>query len=81
MKLFKVEGRKPVCMDEFRSMVCAAESEDLARTMCPRDGYDMSEDDSYIDWGCSLSELTVAYIGEAAEGIEEGVICADFNAG
>jgi len=82
MKLFKVESPTPVAYDEFQAMVCAAENEVIAREICPSDGTgNMDEDDSYKYWGCPLSGLTVTYIGEAAEGIEEGVVCADFNAG
>lgn len=82
MKLFKVENPTPVAYDEFQAMVCAAENEGVARGICPSDGVgNMDNDDSYRYFGCPLSELTVTYIGDAAEGIEEGVVCADFNAG
>lgn len=85
MKLFKVERPIPAPSESFKLMVCAAENDQDARIISPfvpnfMDYY-LNDDRSILWWGCSLSDLTVTYIGEAAEGIEEGVICADFNAG
>lgn len=82
MKLFKVEQLGNACLDEFQSMICAAENESLARVTSPV-GFDhpVDDQDSFHFWGCGLDELKITYIGEAAEGIQQGVICADFNAG
>ena len=83
MKLFKVEYQNPIIHDfGCKSLICEAETADEARKTSPMNGIvSMSDRDSYQYWGCPLSKLTVTYIGEAAKGIEEGVICADFNAG
>jgi len=82
MKLFKVDRPNSDFDYGVESMICEAENADDARKTSPMNGkVNMCDRQSIMYWGCPLEYLTVTYIGEAAEGIDEGVICADFNAG
>ena len=68
--------------DKYDSAVVCAESEDAARAIDPS-GSGEPVTNKYIVYGswAELDKVKVERIGEAAEGIETGVICASFNAG
>lgn len=85
MKLFLVKRTDYVGYDEFDAFVCAAESEEQARSMLPDDEWHMKE---YViglimcEWTKDLNKIEVEYIGEADEKYTEpAVILASFNAG
>jgi len=85
MKLYKISQHVNRGYDTYDSAVVAAPDEDAARLIHP-DGYtDMSNANSRriscSDWCPDLSKIDVEYLGEATEGIKQGVICASFNAG
>jgi hypothetical protein len=80
MKLFLISQDQNGDYDTFDSAVVAAPDEETARGMDPNG--------RPADWGhrwsawCSGPEfVTVRYIGEAAPDVEQGSICASFNAG
>ena len=81
MKLFLISQTENDKYDTYDSAIVAASHEDEAKGIHP------SNDDK--EWGhgtgktwCSGPHMVVAkYIGEAAEGIDRGVILASFNAG
>lgn len=77
MKLWLISQNANNGYDTYDSAVVAADSEDKARNTHP---YNYPESWGYT-WCESPSQVTVKYIGEAAEGTEAGVICASFNAG
>lgn len=82
MKLFKISQEENTDYDTYDSAVVAAPDEQTARNMNPSDGKVMTEwGDRYNCWCSSPDNVTVECIGEAAEGVKQGVICASFNAG
>jgi len=83
LKLFLITQRVATGYDTYDSAVVAAESAEKARETHPSsyagivprrpwDGY---------DWASSPDLVVAKLIGEAAPGIEPGVIIASFNAG
>ena len=77
MKLWLISQNENNNWDTYDSMVVAAKNEEIAKEILP----------PYVNWEkgsswCSSSDkVVVEYIGEAKEGIEEGIILASFNAG
>ena len=79
MKLYLISQDKNNEYDTYDSAVVVAESEEAAKLIHPRgDGRDVVKEE-YGVWAAP-EDITVKYIGEAAEGIH-GVVCASFNAG
>ncbi len=83
MKLFLIEQHENGGYDCYDSAVVAAENEDIAKGIDPRDGGTMVFDKSWLGshWCSDIEFVIVEYLGEAKEGTERGVICASFNAG
>jgi hypothetical protein len=86
MKLWLISQTTNCGYDTYDSAVVAAETEMAARLTHPSDT-DPSDwdttgscDRSYGAW-TSKEGVQCRYIGDAAPGIEAGVICASFNAG
>ena len=86
MKLWLISQDKNNGYDTFDSAVVAAESEDAARNTHPATW----TADSSKYWECERApggywttpeNVSVSYLGEAAEGTAASVICASFNAG
>ena len=79
MKLFLISQNENNNYDTYDSAVVTAPDEETARRIDPSTGRLMH------NWGsvwCSAPEVVdVSYLGEAAEGTEQGVVCASFNAG
>lgn len=80
MKLFLITQTENNGYDTYDSAVVAAQNEENARKMHPS-GHNEGWEYSYTPWASSPDKVTVIYIGEAAEGMEQHVICASFNAG
>lgn len=77
MKLWRIYQDVVNGYDTYDSAVVAAETEQQARETPPAE---------YLEWGNgswapSPKNVGVQYLGEAAQNIEAGVICASFNAG
>lgn len=70
MKLFKL-------FRSINSMVVAAPDSVTARTMHPTGVANWGDS----SWACSLEEVDVEYLGEAADGTEQGIIISSYNAG
>jgi len=71
--------------DTYDSVVVAAETEDEAQKIHPRDylhnpNWYKSIND-YSSWAFKLEDVEVIFLGVAKEGTESGVILASFNAG
>jgi len=82
MKLYLVSQSENDNYDTFSSFVVCCETEEEARNTHPGWGEDPWKDDfSHSTW-CKLpSAAEVEYIGEAAEDLEKGIVCASFHAG
>ena len=82
MKLFLISQTQNTGDDTYDSAVMAAPDEETARQMDPYTG-ELIEvwGDSSAAWCSAPKHVAVRYIGEAAADIEQGVICASFNAG
>ena len=78
MKLFHISQNENHEYDTYDSAVVCAQDADDARTISPDSG---RWDGSFGAWCSSPDKVEVKYLGEAAEGIERGVVCASFNAG
>ena len=82
MKLYHISQDVHRGYDTFSDMVVCAESEEEARKIHPADwSEDPWKPDPYAYWCDTPDQAKVEYIGEAAEGLEKGVICASFHAG
>ena len=96
MKLWLISQDQNSNYDTFDSAVVAAETEEAAARIIPgwagmvinfwgKDGKLRERRNDDIErwpaWATDLSEVKVKYLGEAAEGIEAGVVLASFNAG
>lgn len=78
MKLFKISQSENDDYDTFDSAIVAAPDESAASSIHPSGGIWTPRSD---EWCKSPDQVTVEYIGEAAPGIEQGVILASYNAG
>ena len=76
MKLFLISQDQNNYYDTYDSAVVAAPDEETARNINPAN-YAFKGSDSW----CSPEYVKVRYIGEAVSDIEQGVVCASFNAG
>jgi len=82
MKLFLISQKENDDYDVYDSAVVAAETKEIARAMDPSNGKPKVFGERFWnDWCKSIDDVEVKYLGEAAPGIEQGVICASFNAG
>lgn len=85
MKLWLISQETNNDYDTYDSAVVAAEDEASAKLTHPSESEREWKDSGPIDrdYGTWTSKENVQckYIGEAAAGIEAGVICASFNAG
>lgn len=85
MNLYQVDrgkGCKKIDYDEYDGFICAADSEDEARNMQPRNVIDPECGDSPDSaWPDPIEKLTATLIGKAAKTVEKGVLLASFNAG
>jgi hypothetical protein len=86
MKLFLVSRPDPADYDEYDAFVVAAPDAATARWMYPMSGAFSDEAIPKESWqqGCWVKDpetLSVAYLGEARDGMPQGVVLASFNAG
>lgn len=65
--------------DTYDSIVVAAESEDEARQIMPKEYYNWK--DPSDTWARSPNNVQVTFLGIAKDGTKSGVILASFNAG
>lgn len=77
MKLFLISQSQNDGYDTYDSAVVAAPDEEAARRMHPADDPDL---ESTRMW-CFPERVIVRYLGEAADDVEQCVVCASFNAG
>jgi hypothetical protein len=84
MKLFRISQIENNGYDTYDSAVVVAESAEAAQLLNPMYGDSGIVDDG-LKWGNSCwvgpEFVSVEYLGEAAEGMRAGIICASFNAG
>ena len=78
MKLFHISQDENNGYDTYDSAVVCAQDADDARTIRPDE---MGWCRRPRVWCSSPDKVEVKYLGEAAEGIKRGVVCASFNAG
>lgn len=82
MKLFLISQNQNNDYDTYDSAVVAASDEEAARQMDPGTGSPVKEwNRQYSSWCAGPEHVTVRYLGEAADGVEHGIVCASFNAG
>ena len=78
MKLFLIAQDVNTGYDTFDSAVVAAENGGDAQKILPGENEWMGND---VRFWCEPQHVAVKYLGEAADGIEKGVISASYNAG
>ena len=85
MKLWLISQNSNDDYDTYDAAVVAAESDEEARHMNPRNGERMDWTDAasnqYGSWCSTPDAVLVCLIGEATPGTEAGVVLASFNAG
>ncbi len=81
MKLYRISQEVNNGYDTYDKAIVAAPSEEAARIMHPG-GETLAEWDKGPGyWAYAPEQVKVELIGTAAPNIEQGVICASFNAG
>lgn len=81
MKLWLIAQDQNNGYDTYDSAVVAAETEEQARQTNPQGTGPIDWGAHIWDWCDSPDQVIVKLLGEAAQGVEAGVICASFNAG
>lgn len=82
MKLFLISQEQNNGYDIYKSAVVAAPDEETAQQMDPANGKPIGDWNKGSGSWCNGPEhVTVRYIGEAAGDVEQGVVCASFDAG
>lgn len=81
MKLWKISQDKIIDFDMYYSAVVAAETEEMAKATHPNGFGREVKEEKYSSWVGSPDDIACEYLGEAKDGTEAGVICAEFNAG
>ncbi len=96
MKLWLISQDANGGYDTHDSAVVAATSEDAARRISPSNFYEWSDEqggwcfayangtrerERHGSWADDLDQIKVQLLGDAAPNIEQGVLCASFNAG
>ncbi len=81
MKLFLISQNENTAYETYDSAVVVAPDEETARNMDPSDGTVITKWDRMWKWAKSASSVKVEYLGEAADELEQGVVCASYNAG
>ena len=72
MKLWLVYRTDSIYCDEYDSAVVVANTEVEAKEYCEQD---------FDEGWTNAKNIKVEYLGEAKCGLQEGIICASFNAG
>lgn len=82
MKLYLISQDQNNDYDTYDSAVVAAPDEETAREINPSDGKPMGDrwGDRYCTWCKEPKYVSVRYLGEAVD-VEQGVVCASYNAG
>lgn len=81
MKLFLISQDQNNDYDTYDSAVVVAPDEETARNMDPSNGQPMDRWECWWNTWCDDPNLvSVRYLGEAADGVTQGVVCASFNA-
>lgn len=81
MKLFLIEQTQNDDYDTYDSAVVAAHDEETARQMHPGTGNQIDWGKTYSSWCSKPEQVKVRCIGDAADDVPHGVVCASFNAG
>lgn len=91
--IYRISQDENTKWDTYDSAVVIAESEQEARETHPSENnmsYSMAEtygkeyqrwNYAYASWASHPDKVSVELVGEAAPGLEKGVVCASFNAG
>lgn len=81
MKLFLIAQGEEDGYDSYDSAVVAAPDEETARNTDPSTGKPVDwSSRRFGDWASKPEHVTVRYLGEAVD-VEQGVVCASYNAG
>lgn len=80
MKLYLISQSENTDYDTYDSAVVCAPDEETARGMHPSNGHKIMWGGEWSEWCKNREAVNVEYLGDAMEGIEQGVICASFNA-
>ena len=82
MKLFLISQKQSDDYDTFNAAVVAAPDEETARQMHPGTGDPVEDwEDRFSSWCSGPKHVVVELIGEAADDVKQGVVCAAYNAG
>ena len=78
VKLYLISQTEQTSWDTYDSAVVCAVDEKAAACIHPSGGRDWQ---GRFDWCKSPEAVTVRFIGEAAPGIQPGIVLASYNAG
>lgn len=81
MPLYRISQHENNDYDTYDSAVVCAPNEDHARNMNPTDGTPIHWSTPSSLWCSQPDAVIVEFLGEAADAVRHGIICASFNAG
>lgn len=83
MKLYLIKQNINKGYDTYNAAIVAAPTDAAAKLIHPCISYKSPDewDDGTDMWCTNPDDVIAEYLGEAAEGIEQGVVLASFNAG
>ena len=79
MKLYLITQTDNDGYDAYRSAVVAADNPEQARRTHPDGSGRKIGNDPHASWVTDPKLVTAVEIGTAAEGVERGVVCANFS--
>lgn len=82
LKLYLIFQNQNHTWDTYDSAVVATTSEERAKNTDPSTGNPVKDwNRLFSSWCSSPEHVSVVYLGVAEKSVEEGVVCASFNAG
>jgi len=80
MKLWKISQNVNNGYDTYDSAIVAAATKNDAKTICPDSDICQDSVSPYDSW-CSIQDVEVKYLGNAAKNVKRGVVLASYRAG
>jgi hypothetical protein len=80
MNLYKISQDENSGYDTFDALIVCAPDEETARNTSPYDG-PINWSEHHYSWCSKPEQVTVEFIGVAADSVQPGVVLSSFHAG